>query len=54
LDDHRYLAHKGVRPEVRVWLEQDDVAEGRDTVVEEAMRWIANRAPREAGKRRSP
>lgn len=42
VDNHRYLAHKGVRPEVEVWLEQDDIAEGRDTVVEAAMRWSMN------------
>jgi len=44
IDGYVYLAHTGVQPDTRVWLERDDVAAGRDTVVEAAIRWI-NGAP---------
>jgi len=54
VDGHRYLAHTGVRPEVEIWLDRDDVAEGRDTVVEAAIRWIGGRTPRRATGRLSP
>ena len=46
VDGHVYLAHTGVPPDTRVWLERDDVAAGRDTVVDAAVRWIAGRRPR--------
>ena len=54
VDGHRYLAHTGIEPDVEVWLERDDIAHGRDTVVEEAMRWIESRLPRRASGRRAP
>jgi len=40
-----YLTHHEVPVDFPVWLEADDVARGRDTVVEKALRWIANRRP---------
>jgi len=46
VDGHVYLAHTGVKPEIKVWLERDDVAAGRDTVVDAAVRWIEGRRPR--------
>ena len=54
VDGHRYLAHTGVQPDVEVWLTREDVAQGRDTVVEAARRWIEGRRPRRAGGRRIP
>jgi hypothetical protein len=54
VDGHHYLAHTGVRPDVDVWLERDDVAQGRDTVVEAAIRWIESWSPRRASGRRAP
>ena len=53
VDGHVYLAHTGVQPDIRVWLERDDVASGRDTVVEAAIRWIgAHRSARRPVARR--
>ena len=37
---HDYLTHKEFPVDEPVWLEPDDVAVGRDTVVEAALRWI--------------
>ncbi len=54
IDGHRYLAHTGVQPDVKVWLERDDVAEGRDTVVEAAIRWIEGRYSRRSSGRTQP
>ena len=54
IDGHRYLAHTGVQPDEEVWLTRDDVAAGRDTVVEAAIRWIEGRYPRRPGGRLSP
>ncbi len=54
IDGHRYLAHTGVQPDEVVWLTRDDVAEGRDTVVEAAIRWIEGRYPRHPTGRLSP
>jgi len=54
VDGHRYLAHTGVQPDVEVWLERDDVAQGRDTVVETAIRWIRSRSLRRATGRWRP
>jgi hypothetical protein len=54
VDGHVYLAHTGVQPDTRVWLERDDVAAGRDTVVEAAVRWIEGRYPRRTTGRRLP
>jgi hypothetical protein len=53
VDGHVYLAHTGVQPDVNVWLEQGDVAAGRDTVVDTAIRWIGiHRSPRRPLSRR--
>jgi C-terminal processing protease CtpA/Prc len=54
VDGHVYLAHTGVKPEIKVWLERDDVAAGRDTVVDAAVRWIEGRRPRHPSGRRRP
>jgi len=37
---HDYLTHKEFPVDEPVWLEPDDVAVGKDTVVEAALRWI--------------
>ncbi|UCE17295.1 MAG: PKD domain-containing protein [Gemmatimonadota bacterium] len=42
IDGHRYLAHTGVEVHEEVWLTQEDVARGRDTVVEAALAWIGS------------
>jgi len=42
VDGHEYLAHVGLQPDERVWLDRDDVAEGKDTVVETALAWISS------------
>jgi hypothetical protein len=53
VDGHVYLAHTGVEPDRHVWLQRDDVAAGRDTVVEAAVRWIrAGPQPRRPAGRR--
>ena len=54
VDGHQYLAHTGVQPDQPVWLDRDDVAAGRDTVVEAAIRWIESRWPRRPTARRHP
>jgi len=54
VDGHLYLAHTGVQPDVEVWLERDDVVEGKDTVVEAAIRWIEGWTPRHSSGRRTP
>ena len=54
IDGHVYLAHTGVQPEIKVWLEPDDVAAGRDTVVDAAVRWIDGRRPRRPSSRVRP
>lgn len=37
---HDYLIHTDFVPDERVWLRPQDVAAGRDTVVEAALRWL--------------
>ena len=37
---HQYLTHQEFRVDERVWLTPQDVAAGRDTVVEAALRWL--------------
>jgi len=54
IDGHVYLAHTGVQPEKKVWLERDDVAAGRDTVVKAAVRWIEGHRPRRTRGRVRP
>jgi hypothetical protein len=39
-DPHVYLTHREFPVDELVWLEPDDVAAGKDTVVEAALRWI--------------
>jgi hypothetical protein len=51
VDGHRYLCHTGAGVDEEVWLTQDDVLEGRDTVVEAAIAWIESRYPRRAAGR---
>ena len=54
IEGHQYLAHTGVQPDHEVWLDRDDVAAGRDTVVEAAVSWIESRWPRRPTSRRRP
>ena len=37
-----YLARHGFLPDEEVWLTQEDVAKGEDTVVKRAIEWIQN------------
>jgi hypothetical protein len=39
-DPHDYLTHREFPVDQLVWLKPHDVASGKDTVVEAAMRWI--------------
>ena len=48
------LAHTGAPVDEEVWLTRDDVAQGRDTVVEAAIKWINSRHPRHPTGRRQP
>jgi C-terminal processing protease CtpA/Prc len=41
-DPHHYLTHSEIPIDQPVWLTPGDVAQGRDTVVDSALRWIAN------------
>jgi hypothetical protein len=43
-DPGNYLAHKAFIPDEEVWLTQEDVAKGEDTVVKRAIEWIQNLA----------
>ena len=38
--DHTYMAHRSAPIDEEVWFTPDDVAHGRDTVVERAVEWI--------------
>ena len=40
VSNHQYLAHIGLEPDEYVWFDQQDVANGVDTVVEAALEWI--------------
>jgi hypothetical protein len=40
LPDHEYMAHRSAIIDEEVWLKQEDVANGDDTVVKTAMAWI--------------
>ncbi|MDX1701378.1 MAG: hypothetical protein R3250_12215, partial [Melioribacteraceae bacterium] len=40
LPDHEYMAHRSATIDEEVWLTQEDVANGDDTVVKTAMEWI--------------
>jgi hypothetical protein len=42
IDGHQYLAHTGVEIDEQIWLSQEDVAKGEDTVVKAALQWIQN------------
>jgi hypothetical protein len=54
VDGHRYFAHTGVQVDREVWLTRDDVAEGRDTVVAAAVRWIEGDRVRRPTRRVRP
>jgi len=43
-DPGNYLTHTGLPIDEEVWLTQEDVAKGEDTVVKRAMEWIQNLA----------
>ncbi len=40
VDGHVYLSHVGMQPDVRIWFDKDDVANGIDTVIKTAIDWI--------------
>ncbi|UCE19780.1 MAG: PKD domain-containing protein [Gemmatimonadota bacterium] len=42
IEGHEYMAHRSANIDERIWLMQEDVARGRDTVVEAAIAWIGN------------
>jgi len=42
IEGHEYMAHKSANIDEEVWLTQEDVAKGEDTVVKAAMKWIQN------------
>lgn len=42
LPDHKYMTHRSATIDEEVWLTQDDVARGDDTVVKTAMAWISD------------
>jgi Peptidase family S41/Tricorn protease C1 domain len=44
-DPHDYLTHDDLPVDEPVWLRPDDVAEGKDTVVDAAVRWINSQTP---------
>jgi hypothetical protein len=46
IDGHQYMAHKPAPIDEEVWLTQEDVVQGRDTVVEAAITWIKHHYPR--------
>jgi hypothetical protein len=51
VEGHRYLVHSGAPVDEPVWLKPEDVARGRDTVVEAALSWIERSQPRLVRKR---
>jgi C-terminal processing protease CtpA/Prc len=44
-DPQDYLTHDDLRVDEPVWLRPDDVAEGKDTVVDAAVRWLNSETP---------
>lgn len=44
-DPHDYLTHDDLPVDEHVWLTPDDVAQGKDTVVNAALRWINSQTP---------
>jgi Peptidase family S41/Tricorn protease C1 domain len=44
-DPHEYLTHDEFQVDEPVWLRPDDVAQGKDTVVDAAMHWIDSQSP---------
>jgi hypothetical protein len=44
-DPHEYLTHDEFPVDEPVWLRPDDVAHGKDTVVDAAVRWIESQTP---------
>ena len=54
VDGARFLAHTGVPVDVEVWLQPEDAAAGRDSVVEAAIAWIQRPVVRRATGRRIP
>jgi len=44
-DPHNYLTHDELPVDEPVWLRPDDVAQGKDTVVDVALRWINSQTP---------
>jgi hypothetical protein len=42
---HDYLTHDEFFVDEPVWLRPDDVAQGKDTVVDAAVQWISSQTP---------
>ncbi|HEU5181994.1 MAG TPA: S41 family peptidase [Candidatus Polarisedimenticolia bacterium] len=49
-DPSNFLTHDEFVVDTPVWLTQEDVARGKDTVVEKAIHWIQNRSPQAAAR----
>jgi hypothetical protein len=45
IEGHEYMAHKSANIDEEIWLTQDDVVNGDDTVVKRALEWINNTSP---------
>jgi hypothetical protein len=54
VDGHQYMAHRSAPIDEEVWLTQEDVVQGRDTVVEAAIAWIEHVSPRQPSGRCGP
>ncbi|MFC2103380.1 S41 family peptidase [Bacteroidota bacterium] len=50
IEGHEYMAHKSANIDEEIWLTQEDVVNGDDTVVKRAMEWINNNTSVESGK----
>ncbi|MFC2117388.1 S41 family peptidase [Bacteroidota bacterium] len=42
IEDHQYLVHRSANIDEKIWLKQEDVVKGDDTVVKRAIEWINN------------
>ena len=47
LDVHKQHTEHGIDPDIRVEMTEDDIRKGRDTLIEEAIKWIRSLKPAE-------